>query len=203
MLKFNRLTPAMALALASAPVPIASAHASVTYTYTGADFTSITHDAGAQSHFTTSDKITGSITFNTALGDNLNFSNQAGNLANFDFNAGDFGLSSDFVASYLPTCGCSFFLSSLFVDTDSSGNVTGWLINIGLGGYGSLFLEGGKEGSRSQAIAYPTETGLVNASGTFAPAAVPEPASWALMLGGFGMVGGAMRSRRKVSVSFG
>jgi len=32
--------------------------------------------------------------------------------------------------------------------------------------------------------------------------AVPEPASWALMLGGFGLVGGAMRSRRKAAVSF-
>jgi hypothetical protein len=31
----------------------------------------------------------------------------------------------------------------------------------------------------------------------------PEPASWALMLGGFGMVGGALRSRRKTNVSFG
>ena len=34
------------------------------------------------------------------------------------------------------------------------------------------------------------------------PAAVPEPASWALMLGGFGAIGGAMRSRRKAGVSF-
>ncbi len=33
--------------------------------------------------------------------------------------------------------------------------------------------------------------------------AVPEPASWAMMLGGFGMVGGAMRSRRKAALSFG
>jgi len=32
-------------------------------------------------------------------------------------------------------------------------------------------------------------------------AAVPEPASWALMLGGFGLVGGAMR-RRKTQVRF-
>lgn len=31
--------------------------------------------------------------------------------------------------------------------------------------------------------------------------AVPEPASWALMLGGFGLVGGAIRSRKR-SVSF-
>lgn len=32
---------------------------------------------------------------------------------------------------------------------------------------------------------------------------VPEPASWAMMLGGFGLIGGAMRSRRKAAVSFG
>ena len=34
-------------------------------------------------------------------------------------------------------------------------------------------------------------------------AAAPEPASWALMLAGFGAIGGAMRSRRKTAVSFG
>jgi len=32
---------------------------------------------------------------------------------------------------------------------------------------------------------------------------VPEPASWALMLGGFGAIGGAMRARRRPAVSFG
>jgi len=30
----------------------------------------------------------------------------------------------------------------------------------------------------------------------------PEPASWAMMLGGFGMIGGAMRARRKAALSF-
>ena len=34
-------------------------------------------------------------------------------------------------------------------------------------------------------------------------AAAPEPASWAMMLGGFGAIGGALRSRRKAAVSFG
>lgn len=51
---------------------------------------------------------------------------------------------------------------------------------------------------------------LVNWQGvqTFAGAtvaiggAVPEPTSWAMMLGGFGLVGGAMRSRRRQAVSF-
>lgn len=34
-------------------------------------------------------------------------------------------------------------------------------------------------------------------------AAVPEPATWAMMIGGFGMIGGAMRyRRRKAQVSF-
>jgi hypothetical protein len=32
---------------------------------------------------------------------------------------------------------------------------------------------------------------------TFAPNAVPEPATWAMMLVGFGMVGSAMRYRRR------
>jgi hypothetical protein len=31
---------------------------------------------------------------------------------------------------------------------------------------------------------------------------VPEPASWAMMLGGFGMIGGAMRGRRKIVATF-
>jgi hypothetical protein len=33
-------------------------------------------------------------------------------------------------------------------------------------------------------------------------AAAPEPAAWATMLGGFGMVGGMMRSRRQAAVKF-
>jgi hypothetical protein len=38
---------------------------------------------------------------------------------------------------------------------------------------------------------------------TAAAAAVPEPASWALMLSGFGLMGGALRRQRKAKVSFG
>lgn len=40
-----------------------------------------------------------------------------------------------------------------------------------------------------------------NLLSTFAPVAVPEPASWALMIGGLGLVGGALR-RRKVTVAY-
>ena len=39
-------------------------------------------------------------------------------------------------------------------------------------------------------------------SGAAVSGAVPEPASWALMLGGFGAIGGAMRARRRTRVRF-
>lgn len=46
----------------------------------------------------------------------------------------------------------------------------------------------------------PTDGGrvLITAAGS----AVPEAPSWAMMLGGLGVIGGAMRARRKVALSF-
>jgi len=44
--------------------------------------------------------------------------------------------------------------------------------------------------------------GYISAHGA-SPEAVPEPVSWALMLGGFGMVGSAMRRRQRAAVRFG
>lgn len=38
------------------------------------------------------------------------------------------------------------------------------------------------------------------AAGSTSPA--PEPASWAMMLGGFGLVGGAMRARRRSAIAY-
>lgn len=48
-----------------------------------------------------------------------------------------------------------------------------------------------------------TTDGVLNiGSVSYDTAAVPEPASWMLMIGGFGAIGGVMR-RRKTAVSFG
>jgi hypothetical protein len=49
----------------------------------------------------------------------------------------------------------------------------------------------------------PFATGFVTASSSqTATSAAPEPASWALMVGGFGLVGGAMRRRQRTDFSF-
>lgn len=70
----------------------------------------------------------------------------------------------------------------------ANGNPIYWDVN---NGPSSAFQSGvGAVGSESFTL-------YSNANG-----AVPEPASWALMLGGFGLVGGAMRSRRKAAVTF-
>jgi PEP-CTERM motif len=47
-------------------------------------------------------------------------------------------------------------------------------------------------------------TGRITFDATLAQSAVPEPASWALMILGFGLAGAALRSRKpRVTVSFG
>jgi len=50
----------------------------------------------------------------------------------------------------------------------------------------------------------PTKVGGTNFGDvtTTVTSAAPEPGSWMLMVGGFGMAGAAMRSRRKTAVSF-
>ena len=50
--------------------------------------------------------------------------------------------------------------------------------------------------------AYTTQTKTLQVTNG-APAAVPEPSSWAMMIGGFGLIGAALRRRRKVAAAFG
>jgi hypothetical protein len=63
-------------------------------------------------------------------------------------------------------------------------NVSGWTIGSPLPLYGTLKLTG------------------VPSDGSQNAGAVPEPANWALMLVGFGAIGGAMRAQRRTAVRF-
>lgn len=51
----------------------------------------------------------------------------------------------------------------------------------------------------SNGTIYSDTTGL---EGVIQTAAVPEPASWTMMIGGFGMIGGALRRRSRVRLAF-
>ena len=70
---------------------------------------------------------------------------------------------------------------------DVDGHVSSYDAN-GSTGIGSVILQGYNSGN-----SYDIHWDNLNASAT--TGAVPEPASWAMMLGGFGLVGGAMRRR--------
>lgn len=97
------------------------------------------------------------------------------------------------------SAGQNYFIGALF----STGNdrvffppATGFAANPDVGFGGATFAAGG-------VLANPTSAfggdGFVGPNFSFSLAAVPEPTTWAMMILGFGVIGGAMR-RRKAAV---
>ncbi|MFM9976862.1 MAG: PEPxxWA-CTERM sorting domain-containing protein [Sphingomonadaceae bacterium] len=89
-------------------------------------------------------------------------------------------------------------LNGLFNTSFTSlGTASGGTRNLNAGGYGNLWLVGAAFINDDRAIdAF--KLGALKVT----PGAVPEPATWAMMISGFGLIGGAMRMRRTASVSF-
>ena len=129
-------------------------------------------------------------------------------------NIGNSGITADFTDTYAFTLltngvgsgnvsanfstgtGNSIFLTSVTINgkpitiTKIGGNLTvagGDGISL-LSGLNNIVISGTAKGN----VAY-------GGSITFVPNAVPEPATWAMMLVGFGMVGSAMRYRRRAT----
>jgi hypothetical protein len=113
-------------------------------------------------------------------------------------------------------------MSSVVFTRDASGNSVGYvngtalisftnatLTNIGLANVLHLFVDDNQVGGEASPgfvdyiRVYDTALTAGEVAGLLPPGAgaVPEPASWALMIAGFGLVGGAMR-RRATKVSF-
>ena len=95
-------------------------------------------------------------------------------------------------ASDYPGAGGFLDIYGLVFTTADGVFVNFWSIgDFGSGAsYGAGFTDG------RSVLDYTFDTISVTRSG-----AVPEPASWAMMLGGFGIIGGAMRARRKAVIS--
>lgn len=97
-----------------------------------------------------------------------------------------------------------FALTSAFNYDPSQGNLVLTVKDFDFGSGGNLFLDVDKNvgltNMRDSAFAYDYNQGLVTGFNDFA--AVPEPATWGLMIGGFGLVGTAMRRKRRAAAAF-
>jgi hypothetical protein len=92
-----------------------------------------------------------------------------------------------------------FDLSTAFNYNPAQGNLVLTIKDFDLGSGGNLFLDTDKNvgvtNMRMSAYPYDLNQGLVTGFNDKA-AAVPEPATWAMMIGGFGLAGAALRRRR-------
>jgi hypothetical protein len=87
----------------------------------------------------------------------------------------------------------------IFVDSDLGNGVAGYnnfFYSISIVGDAAQNLISGQYGTTTPPTAFRAH--VIDVRG-----AVPEPASWAMMVGGFGLIGGALRNRRRsATVSF-
>jgi hypothetical protein len=186
------VTAAFALAFALAPVDSAQADV-VTYDYVGLDFTN------AHAPFTTTENLTGTITFAAPLAANLKNAPEVP--VAFSFTAGPETITS---LQYNPNFG------HLNFTTDAAGNLSGWDIQVAFGGGGQINIENFVDATgaaivRDQATnsgsAFADNVGM---HGTFAiAAAVPGPEVGAGLPGAILAFGGLMgwMRRRKATLA--
>jgi hypothetical protein len=84
---------------------------------------------------------------------------------------------------------------------DIGGNLLGSfdlerLAPIRSGGANEFFLFRGIDGDGTLIKSFTMSGGFLVAAGTFNNSVIPEPASWAMLIAGFGLTGAAMRRRR-------
>jgi hypothetical protein len=141
-------------------------------------------------------------------------SDDAANGLGFSFTTGAYAYSNDYEGVLKGADGLLWTADDLFVTSGLASQLVDGLVGRGSGSSYAAYCTACSVADQQSAInaaasgpSYNfTGTYSLNGaigSGTFHVDAVPEPASWALMLGGFGLVGAAMRSRRKAAVSFG
>ncbi|HEX5379302.1 MAG TPA: PEPxxWA-CTERM sorting domain-containing protein [Phenylobacterium sp.] len=129
----------------------------------------------------------------------------------FAFGAGSYGYSADYQGVLKGADGLLWTADDVFVTGGSSAALVDGLVGRGSGNSFAAYCPGCSVAQQQAAIndvaSYPggpfTFTGLYSlgdskGSGTFNISGVPEPSTWAMMIAGFGLVGGfARRARQK------
>lgn len=205
----------IALIVGAAPVSAATYYATVKGTVTQQTATMFT-TAGATSPIKVGDTITA--TFSsvnpTSVGEALGAAMGGGAGQKVTFKIGDYTWSSlgDFAASFEPisfneTADPLAGYYSTMDDAPGAGDlrIDGYAFEIGEFGYG-VYTGPGFKGVFDQSTLVAYQNGKrIGAPERFAAsfaAAVPEPFTWAMMIGGFGLAGTAIRSRRAVRARF-
>lgn len=177
------------------------ASAATLFSYTGNNFTVC---FGNYSPGCTSERV--SATFSTSLTGsqlaNLNNADISASLVAFDFSAIDqiATESNSYDDRYR-----YFFLS-----TDAAGNIVNWHMEFGNnnGSYIATInmptnIRDGVRNCRSfgGTICFDADDAYVQDAGVWAVSGVPEPATWAMLVIGFGAIGGMMRWRRREALA--
>lgn len=158
-----------------------------TITFTSAEEVGIVMDANGQASISAADGRLGSL--------------------RFDLSSGTFG-GAVFNLSPVPGNRDNEAISAVFTFLGADGNTISLSKDVTLSTNGNnWFGVSGNAGERLTGISFLTNNHLTDGIGSFQQlrlsdvqlnSAVPEPATWAMMLFGFGAVGYSMRSRRRV-----
>jgi hypothetical protein len=142
--------------------------------------------------------------------DQLSFSAASTDAASglaFGFAAGSYTYSNDWQGVLKGTDNMLWTSDDVFITSGAASQLVDGIVGRGSGNSFAAYCVGCTTAQQQAAIddagSYMWNTftgtynyGLASGSATFVQTGVPEPATWAMMLGGFGLLGGAVRRRR-------